>query len=48
MALLFLILWATACGPASGLAMGLFIYVFKQAQREGVYPSGAFTRPFTP
>jgi hypothetical protein len=38
MALLFLIAWATACGPASGLAMGLFVYVFRKAQREGVFP----------
>jgi hypothetical protein len=36
--LTFLALWSTACGPASGLAMGMFFLVYNDGHRKGVLP----------
>lgn len=34
--LVFLTLWATVCGPISGLTMGMFFLVYDDGYRKGV------------
>lgn len=36
--LVFLTLWATVCGPLSGITMGLFFLVYQDGYRKGVLP----------
>jgi len=36
--LVFLIVWATVCGPLSGFTMGLFFLVYQDGYRKGILP----------
>ena len=43
--LIFLVTWATVCGPLSGVTMGLFFLVYQDGYRKGVLPPQP-DRPF--